>query len=110
MSLRLSDNLLNHYSSSFHGNANADFFDAANYARVQFREREALVAEVFKLRARTLERPSGSPTANLPSETPEAFLRRIYQIQFLVIDDEEAVIIECCQCGSVANPNVANCQ
>ena len=47
MSLRLPDNLLNHYSSSFHGNANADFFDAANYARVQFREREALAAKVF---------------------------------------------------------------
>jgi len=38
---------------------------------------EALLAEVVEGGARTLGRPTGLPSANLPSET-QAFLRRIY--------------------------------
>ena len=42
-------------------------------------------------RARTLGRPTGLPSANLPSET-QAFLRRIYVNEGRLVDDEEAVV------------------
>ena len=40
---------------------------------------------------RTLGRPTGLPSANLPSET-QAFLRRIYVNECGFVDDEEAVV------------------
>ena len=54
-------------------------------------EGEALLAEVVEGCARTLGRPTGLPSANLPSET-QAFLRRIYVDKGCLVDDKEAVV------------------
>ena len=55
--------------------------------------------EVVEGCARTLGRPTGLPSANLPSET-QAFLRRIYVNEGCFVDDEETVV-EPCQCEIV---------
>ena len=58
---------------------------------VHRRERKTLLAEMVERRARTFGRPTGLPSANLPSET-QAFLRRIYMDERCLVYDEEAVV------------------